>query len=560
MGRRDVRTSTVGRRALGAALALAAVALAAVAAAACAGSGERDAGDAGDTSAAGDPVELRVLAGSELADLEPVLADAADATGVSVTLDFVGTLEGVEQVVAGETDGRFDAVWFSSNRYLSLHPEAAGRIRAESRIMTSPVILGLSATTARELGWADRTDVTWSDIATAAAQRRFTYGMTNPAASNSGFSALVGVAAALSGTGAALEQPDIDAAAPELRGFFSAQMLTAGSSGWLADAYAARSRGEQPGPVVDGLINYESVLLSLNDDDTLGEPLTLVYPADGVVTADYPLTLLDSAPEGVRRAYQRLVDHLLRPDVQADIMRRTHRRPAATGVEPDERFGSATLVELPFPAKLDVVDGLIGTYFERLRRPVRTVYVLDVSGSMDGDRIEALKTALIGLTGADDTLTSRSRQFHSREEITLLPFDDASREPESFVVPEDGADQARAEIRAAAEGLETGGNTAVYDTLIGAYDLLRGAPRDDVATSIVLMTDGENNAGATLDYFVDHHRDLPEGLRTVPVFVVLFGESNIDEMEHVAEITGGRSFDARASGLEAAFREIRGYQ
>jgi Ca-activated chloride channel homolog len=531
--------------------------------AACANEPESDGRDTtgrSETVDSGDPVELRVLAGSELADLEPILAEAADATGVSTTFDFVGTLEGVEQVVAGTVDGRYDAIWFSSNRYLALHPGAVRRVRQETRIMTSPVILGLTTAKAQDLGWADRTDVTWSDIADAAARSRFTYGMTNPAASNSGFSALVAVAAALSGTGAALEPRDIDAAAADLRGFFSGQKLTAGSSGWLADAFAARARGEKPGVVVDGLINYESVLLSLNDEGGLREPLTLVYPADGVVTADYPLTLLRSASDDARNGYQRLVDHLLLPDVQADIMRTTHRRPASPGVLPAHRFGPATLVELPFPAKLDVVDGLVDTYFDRLRRPVRTVYVLDVSGSMEGDRIAELRAALVGLTGADDTLASRSRQFHPREEITLLPFDDVPLEPQSFEVPESGGDQVLASVRTASEALEIGGDTAIYDSVIRAYDLLGGVQGRDRAPSIVLMTDGENNTGAALADFLDHHRRLPGALRTVPIFVVLFGEANVGEMEQLADITGGRTFDARTSRLETAFQEIRGYQ
>jgi Ca-activated chloride channel family protein len=531
--------------------------------AACAvepGSDTRDTTGRSETAASGGPVELRILAGSELADLEPILAEAAEATGVVTTFDFVGTLEGVEQVVAGTVDGRYDAIWFSSNRYLALHPRAARRVRQETRIMTSPVILGLSTAKARDLGWAGRMDVTWSDIAEAAARGRFTYGMTNPAASNSGFSTLVGVAAALSGTGAALEPRDIAAAAADLRGFFSAQKLTAGSSGWLADTFAARSRGEQPGVVVDGLINYESVLLSLNEEGVLREPLTLVYPADGVVTADYPLTLLRAASDAARSGYQRLVDHLLLPEVQTDIMRTTHRRPAAPGVESARRFGPAALVELPFPAKLDVVDGLVGTYFDRLRRPVRTVYVLDVSGSMEGDRIAGLRAALVGLTGANGTLASRSRQFHPREEITLLPFNDVPLEPHSFEVPERGGDRVLARIRSASEALESGGDTAIYDSLIRAYDLLGGVQGRDHAPSIVLMTDGENNTGAALGDFVDHHRRLPGILRAVPVFVVLFGEANVGEMEQLADITGGRTFDARTGRLEVAFQEIRGYQ
>jgi Ca-activated chloride channel family protein len=274
------------------------------------------------------------------------------------------------------------------------------------------------------------------------------------------------------------------------------------------------------------------------------------------------LTLLRSASDEARDGYERLTDHLLTAAVQTEIMERTHRRPAVPEVETDGRFSDATLVELPFPARLEVVNGLIDTYFDRLRRPVRTVYVLDVSGSMEGERIESLRAALVDLTGADDTVARQARQFHQREEITLLPFATAPGSPESHVVPtgEAEADAARAEIRAASEGLTVGGDTAVYDSLVAAYDVLEQAGDGDFATSIVLMTDGETNTGATYDDFARHHAGLDTQLRTVPVFTVLFGDGNADEMERVAELTGGRSFDASSDGLEAAFREIRDYQ
>src|SRR5262249_28595076 len=44
---------------------------------------------------------LRVLAGSELADLRPILDRARTATGVTVELYFTGTLDGVESVADG---------------------------------------------------------------------------------------------------------------------------------------------------------------------------------------------------------------------------------------------------------------------------------------------------------------------------------------------------------------------------------------------------------------------------------------------------------------------------
>src|SRR5262249_41974923 len=127
---------------------------------------------------------LRVLASSELTDLQPILDQAQTATGVTVQLTVTGTLDGVQTVTDGSAVQRYDATWFSSDRYLRLHPEAATRIGTETKIATSPVVFGLRASVAKRLGWDSRRP-TWSEIATAAGQRQFTYAMTNPPPSHS---------------------------------------------------------------------------------------------------------------------------------------------------------------------------------------------------------------------------------------------------------------------------------------------------------------------------------------------------------------------------------------
>ena len=43
------------------------------------------------------------------------------------------------------------------------------------------------------------------------------------------------------------------------------------------------------------------------------------------------------------------------------------------------------------------------------------------------------------------------------------------------------------------------------------------------------------------------------------MYAILFGEPSRDEMEQLAELTGGRVFDAAGGDLTAAFKEIRGY-
>ncbi|MFI5910562.1 VWA domain-containing protein [Dactylosporangium sp. NPDC051541] len=502
---------------------------------------------------------LRVLASSELADLQPILDGVRAATGVEVKLQATGTLDGVENVVSGNAAKSYDAIWFASNRYLQLHPDAGGKIGTSTKIATSPVVLGLRESVAKQLGWAEHRP-SWSEIAVAAGEHKFSYGMTNPASSNSGFSALVGVAAALAGTGAALTADQIAPLTPRLQTFFKGQNLTAGSSGWLADAFA-KNATERNAQAVDGLINYESVLLSLNASGKLPEKLSLVYPSDGVVTADYPLTLLSGVPEQTKTNYAAVTDYLRRPSVQTEIMGRTWRRPAVPNIALAPAFGpqgGAGLPELPFPGKLEAANALIGAFGDDLRKPARTIYVLDLSGSMKNERIEGLKNALIGLTGVDTSLSGQFSRFNGREQVLMVPFSTKPGAVTRFDVPQDNFQPALDQIRGYAGGLKVNGDTAIYDALFVAYDQAAALAKEDPDrfTSIVLLTDGEVTAGARLDAFKAR---LPQ-LAKVPVFTILFGEGNVGEMQQIADLTGGRSFDARTGTLPAAFKEIRGYQ
>ena len=506
-------------------------------------------GDAG-RAAPGPHGTLTVLAGSELADLEPLLSDIKAATGVTVRLEYTGTLDGVEQVANGTAAQKYDAIWFSSNRYLELHGDARDRISTATKVMSSPVVLGLRPATASALGWDTRRP-TWKEIAEAGAAKRFTYGMTSPAASNSGFSALVAMASALAGTGAALTEEQVRQVGPQLSAFFTAQAITAGSSGWLADAFRKRTD-------VTGLINYESVLMSLRAS---GVDLTIVHPSDGVVTADYPLTLLNGAPDGARDRYQRVADHLRREDVQRTLVERTSRRPVVPAAAPADRF-PGPLVELPFPVRLATADALIAAYGNTLRRAPRTIYVLDLSGSMSGDRIDRLKAAMRSLTGQDTTLSGRFTRFANREQVLLLPFSSKPRAVQRYEVPPEGPEPELDRIRAAVDDFDAGGDTAIYDALVAAYQEAQRQVTADPGrfTTIVLLTDGERTTGRDLAAFQRFHGGLPGEVRTVPVFPVLFGESVVDEMTKVAETTGGRTFDARRESLAAVFKEIRGYQ
>jgi Ca-activated chloride channel family protein len=482
-----------------------------------------------------EPGTLRVLASSELEDMGPVLAQVREDTGITVRPTYMGTLDAVELLARGGADGRYDALWLSSNDYLRLRPEAAKQVVSETPVMASPVAIGVRPATVRELGW-NPDKVTWSDVERAVRDGGLTYGMTDPARSNSGFATLVSVASALSGAQSALTDADVEKAAPRLKEFFTGQKLTSGSSGWLAAAYQRRGN-------VDALLNYESVLKGIPG-------LTVIRPQDGVVTADYPLSSLASADTRAREDVRRLAEALRGEEAQRTITSRTHRRPVVASVAPAAGLDPGRRRELPFPGSRSVADGLLDSYENELRRPSRTVYVLDTSGSMEGDRLARLKAALTGLTG----------DFREREEVTLMPFGSRVKSVRTHVVdparPKEGLDA----IRDDTEALAAEGDTAIYTSLEKAYDQLGSGAERDTFTSIVLMTDGENTSGAQAGDFDAFHRGLTGEQREIPVFPILFGDSDRGELEHIAELTGGRLFDARKGSLDGAFEEIRGYQ
>ena len=492
---------------------------------------------------------IHVLAGSELKDLVPLIPDIEKATGVHLAMTYTGTLDGAERIVTGTNS---DLAWYASSKYLNLLQGSSRKVLTQQPIMLSPVILGVKDSTARSLGWANNPSVTWRDIAVAAKNGQFHFAMTDPSASNTGFSALVGVASAFASSGNALTVADVKSQA--LKDFFSGQTLTAGSSGFLADSFV-RSQDS-----LDGIINYESVLLSLNAGGKLHQKLDLIYPKEGIITADYPLMLLNS---GKRDAYDKLVAYLRSADVQRRIMSTTSRRPALPEVSPDGRFTSQLLVELPFPSGLDVINSLLLAYLNDIRLPSHPVFVLDLSGSMEGGRLSGLKQALTNLTGLDTTVTGQFARFRAREQITIVTFSSAVQDKRTFTINDpdpQGPDMTA--LRDYVNGLRAGGGTAIYDALEEAYVTAGAAKAQDPNRfySIVLMTDGENNSGRDGSTFLRDYQQFAAGTRAIKTFTVLFGEANPQELQRIASVSGGTVFDSRTAPLSQVFKEIRGYQ
>jgi Ca-activated chloride channel homolog len=496
-------------------------------------------------------IPFTILAGSELKDIESGLkGDIRRAAGLDLAFTYSGTLDAVDRIASG---GHFDALWVSHGKYLAMDDALKGRILAQEKTMLSPVLLGLKTSKAHALGW-DNEEPTWKDIADAAKAGKFTFGMTNPVSSNTGLTATIGLAAALARNPDALAEADLKN--PRLSDFFKGQSLTSGSSGSLAELY------ERDQSKVDGIINYESVLLSLNASGKLSEPLTLVYPKEGIITADYPLMLLN----GARRAdYDKLTVYLRSKDFQTAMSARTFRRPVNPDALAAPSIPKRTLIELPFPGRASLISALLDNFLSDVRIPGCSRYVLDLSASMQGDRLAGLKQAMLMLASNAAAGAGRYARFQNREEAGIITFSDRPAPTVLFPMgstPQENA-KTRGDITQFVNALTTSGGTAIYSSIQKALTELgeeRSREKAKRYYTVVLMTDGQNNRGLTKAEFIDWYHSRGANVGGIPVFPILFGEGSASELGELANLTGGRLFDSRSNILATVFKEIRAYQ
>src|SRR5262249_45263372 len=153
--------------------------------------------------------------------------------------------------------------------------------------------------------------------------------------------------------------------------------------------------------------------------------------------------------------------------------------------------------------------------------------------------------AMNGLTGQDQSLTGQFARFRSRERITILTFNEKVEGTPQFSTEITAREPDMGRIRAFIGGLRADGGTAIFSALHHAYTLIAQAHSQDPSRyySVVLLTDGENTAGDSAEQFLKHYAALPAEIKGIKTFTILFGDAKKEEMDKIAEVTGGRTFD-----------------
>ena len=475
----------------------------------------------------GGRVTLRILSGSENRELEAILDDFARKKKINIEMEYRGSLDIMRALQNGAPG--YDAVWPASSLWLTAG-DTGYKVKHAASISVTPVVFGIRQSLAEELGFVGR-EVSVADLLEAIRAGRLRF-------------ALLGGPEVI--TSEDLTDP---ALGEEITALLAGVDRSSGSSDWLKDLFLTGG--------YDAMVNYECLIISANQtlEERGEETLYAVYPYDGLSLADSPLGYLDNGDGAKEEAFLTLQDYLLSDEVQQRIQR-TGRRTgyegvsagnedifrAEWGIQPDR-----VLSPIRMPAA-DVLFECLDLYQTHFRKPSLTVYCLDYSGSMDGEGrrqlVDAMAQILIQKNARANLLQA------SEEEINILiPFDSGVR----GVYTANGNGGELEGLYTQVESEAAGGGTNLYAAARKALEVMEGYDLDRYTPAIILMTDGMSDGS-----YRNFRRDYEALGRDIPVFSIMFGDADPEQLEDLAGLTHARVFDGREDLVEA-FRSVKGY-
>ncbi len=497
---------------------------------------------------AGQGEVIRIVSGSENEELEPIIEEYAKGHNVQIQMDYIGSLEIMNML--GQENIDYDAVWPASSIWISMG-DVNHRLKHVQSISTTPVVFGIKESKAKELGLL-RDDVHIADIVELIEDGRLSFAMTSATQSNSGASAYLAFLTALAGGGEVLTTDDLNDQA--LQGKISALLSgvnrSSGSSNWLVDLFLKTD--------YDAMVNYEALIISANKQFAArgDEPLALIYVKDAISIADSPLAFISkddsSDKEKLFLAFQ---EYLLSKETQNKI-EQTGRRDAYGNIDPaNEKVFTewgidtkAVLSPITLP-KADTIRLALNLYQTAFKKAALTLYCLDFSGSMSGEGNTQMVTGLEQLLIAENARTHFLQGTPDDVSYFIL-FDDNIMD----VIQANGNDAELAQAYQRIQGTRTGGGTDVYKAILEAFKELAAYDLANYTPAIVLLTDGQSmqsNENQVINQYNAMNRDIP-------IFSIMYGDANPDQLQALADLTNARVFDGRKD-LTDAFKKVKGY-
>ena len=510
-----------------------------------------------------DQGEFRIEATSVVRQLEEagIFRDFTKRTGISIRLDYYGDVDLLLKVedYSQNAPENVDAMWLGSPIW------APGRLlQDKTSIMRTYIVMGVDPSVADQLGWEAGSTITTGDVIKAINDDRLKLAIPSASQDDAGANFLFAVIASISERPfTTIEDLQTDSMQDNLKTIFSAVSGSASDAGKLRDRFVEDQISDNP--QLNGFILPESMAISANLslEEAGKTPMRIFYLEDAVGVQDFPLGWISGISEEKQNQFAQLVDYLRSDEVQAKIQSEGYFRTGILGMEvpnpdssvfnpdwgiiTDKNFVPATL------PKDDVIKAALNLYQIAIKKPSETAYCLDYSPSMYGSG-EEQRNAAMQLLLDQSSASTYLLQTGPADVTYVLPF--SNRVLDTALVDGNDPEQLLA-LYDWLLGSFAGSGTNIYGCAIQALDAINASGRTDTLPAIILLTDGRHNTGQR---FRELERFYQENGLMVPIFSIMLGEANQEDLEPIAKLTKGLICDGRA-GIESlvrCFKEFRG--
>ncbi|HFQ94102.1 MAG TPA: VWA domain-containing protein, partial [Anaerolineae bacterium] len=392
---------------------------------------------------------------------------------------------------------------------------------------------------------------------------QFRFGHTHPGYANSGLLSMTGFVYGVTGQTTDLTAADIYT--PEVEEAMRALEEVTAKYGRQAPALLELMAQQGPGYLHAAAVpEADTVRFNIERGDELAFPLAFIFPAGGTIWADHPYCILDNADwvsEEEAEAAAIFRDYLLARE-QQELAIDNYLRPLDSSIPlhaplslengTDPTVSPDTVPPLPSPNA--EISAAVIDLFNITKRKATIIVVLDVSGSMEGDRIKTARTAtneFFGRLAPDD-------------KVGLIIFNDDVTTLQEPTRVGDVVEQLSQRV----SGLVADGNTDLYGAVCFAAKQMAKQQQADIEAGdsrlygIILLSDGEDTVGSVTENQM-FATCLPANAEAdgVKIFPIAFGEAaDQDVLLRMAQVSGGRMFSADPDSISNVYLSISAEQ
>lgn len=524
----------------------------------------------------GEQVVVSIAYGSEKREwLEPLVQqfnEARNQTSDGKTIVVEATAIGSIEAVRGIIDGTLQpTVWSpASSIYIPVANAEWKNTHADDLVVDtpndlvlSPVVIAMWRPMAQALGWPDKA-IGWEDIAQLAASEegwaayghpewgKFKFGHTHPAYSNSGITSII--AETYAGLGKQRGLTEADLQSPELLEFMTGVESSIIHYGTSTGFFAERMFERGPS-YLSAAVLYENLIVAQEARRISGTSsqvaVVAIYPKEGTFWTNNPYAILNApwvTPEQ-KEAAELFEAFLLDKPQQLKALEYGF-RPADPSIPLTAPLNAEhgvditqpqTILEVPSASVITGIEGLWRT----TKKPVDLIVVMDISGSMRGDKITTARSSLIQFV----------QKLDDRDRLRIDLFNDQI----ATLTPLTPIGEKRQQTIDSVSGIFEQNNTSLYDATLKAYQDLLVEGNPDHIRAIVVLSDGDDTASlASLDEVIQQiQASEEEGGNAIKVFTIAFGDdADSDILKQIAEPSGGKQYNSSPENIQKIYDEI----